>query len=161
MEIADAILELAKQVGRIADGGGYTPPPDGEPPVEPPVDPYAQTWRLKSRFEIFGKPNFAAIALRTPNTQDKNKIQINFRAGETVTEAKPPRTVYEDGGTSIWKTEADFDNVLANWAYLPNQPVFNDNNVSKMLLDFPRGKGGTGKFGTGCFIERIYLKKQA
>lgn len=148
--IAESNYEIARQIGRVADaisaGGGITPPPVSEYP--------------KIRHIFPQEINGIAPMLRTPDTQtDDNKYKVNPLVGTQILEYAPPQTVYQDGGTTIWRTAADLENVLEGWAcVLLDQVVVNVGGVSKMLYEYPRNNPDGAPFGAYGFIERKYIK---
>jgi len=144
-DMRDAILELARQTGRIADAletGAASPPPSTTPPA--PVSGYPKRWQL-----INHQPNGSVPFFRNNDVND-NKITV--WGDNTVLESLPPN--------KYWDNEADLKNILREWAWIPSCVTYNAGGKAMMM---PRNyKTTTDKstdnwFGGG-FVQRARLR---
>ena len=173
--IAAAILELAKEMGRIADAmeaGAYVPPvidppvedPDPiiyvEPPVvDPPVvDPNPIRYvELETRASLgYNTKNHSTPVQRTGGYDEAKKISLILPPGTKVAIRRSPRIIYK---TSQWTEgdpyqEAEFHK---NWVHLIPQQLPNPNG--KHAMQFPADYNPPGSPWQGGLINMEYIKE--
>lgn len=103
---------------------------------------------------VVPRENGSFPVYRTPTTEEIRKIRLVLMPDSQVIEGTPPKVIHR---TPVWETEADLQNVLRTWAWLPRQMVVKNNGKAFTLPNGFIPEGPDEPIWQGCFVQREFL----
>jgi len=146
------IADNTERIAEVAEASGSIVTP-------PSVDPPAPEWpKYKT---LVPKSNGITELMRIPdiNSNDNKYLLTCALGGTPIKEYMPPKSVYPDGGPTIWRTDAELARVLHYFACVKmSDVIINIGGVPTALLEFKRNKPEGASFGEYGFIQREFIK---